>query len=607
MHCNSAGALFARRRSGSKRTMRPAAEMERIRMKKSIVIGALLLIALALPFAALAEGDAAEIKESTCSHNGGFTANGQNGHICILCKEEFGHNISAQVTEPTCQSVGYTMDVCEQCGWQGDQYDIRNADPDAHVWGEWTTTSESSCSVQGTRERACGVCLATESEKLPLAQHDLHAQICEPSCVEDGYTVEKCENCGYIGEKTDIVPRSAAYHKWGEFSVTEEPGCTEPGSQERVCSVCSAKHRQEIEAVGHKTELFTAAPGCEDGYTVERCTVCGEETGERTNIVPGGHKWSKWTTEAEADCEKDGLRQRTCSVCGKTEQEQIPALGHEFKEGVSRPTCVSDGYTAVICTKCGLQDGEKYDIVPAGEEYHVGDEDRWERESEPTCTEWGMYYQGCLYCDTMLEVPIMPKGHEAQEHVFEADFAHDGYKVEICSVCGKEAGQRYDIVPAGMYSVPMQETQVTDLEIAGMESAVLCTAVSEEGETAAVLEIRVDAAGVIEIDFDGEWFRENHVVRAVVHCGVLSIEAEAEGVLRIETAAAQEGEGLIITVLCSLPNDGFGEEAGQYRRGVYRAELSEDEPTMLRGRCMTIGAPKGKGTLLVVSSAQEDK
>ena len=36
--------------------MRPAAEMERIRMKKSIVIGALLLIALALPFAALAEG-----------------------------------------------------------------------------------------------------------------------------------------------------------------------------------------------------------------------------------------------------------------------------------------------------------------------------------------------------------------------------------------------------------------------------------------------------------------------------------------------------------------------------------------------------------------------
>jgi len=88
MHCNSAGALFARRRSGSKRTMRPAAEMERIRMKKSIVIGALLLIALALPFAALAEGDAAEIKESTCSHNGGFTANGQNGHIWLDGDEE---------------------------------------------------------------------------------------------------------------------------------------------------------------------------------------------------------------------------------------------------------------------------------------------------------------------------------------------------------------------------------------------------------------------------------------------------------------------------------------------------------------------------------------
>ena len=569
-------------------------------MKKNIWVLTLVLLALlALPALAQAQAEPA----AACAHTAGWSSIDAEKHACPLCGEERVHTLSRHTTEATCQSVGYTMDVCTACLWQSEQYDIRQADPQAHIWGEWTELVEPTCSAAGLRERTCTVCAETQQQESEPAEHELLAVIVEPTCVEDGYTILSCKNCDYAGEKTDIVPRSAAYHKWGEFSVTAEPTCETPGSQERKCSVCGANHRQEIEPTGHSVEKVTVAPGCEDGYTVDICTVCKEEIGERTQIIPGVHKWSKWEQTADPSCEGDGLRVRLCFACEKREEEILPATGHEFKEGVCKPTCVSDGYTAVVCAVCGEQDGEAYDIIPAGEEFHVWDDSRWERESEPTCTQWGLYYQGCMYCEAMKEVPIMPKGHEAEEFVFAADFAHDGYSVEICSVCGAEVCPRYDIVPAGMYAAEMMEMQVSDLEIKGMESAVLFTAQEEDGQTASVLEIRADASGIVDIDFEDEWFDGHNVVRAVVYSGELSVTVEAEGKVHVEMAAAHGEEGSLLSVLVSLPNDGFSEEHGEYKRGVYSAQLSQDAPLVLRGRCVLISAPRGTGTLLVVSTA----
>ena len=39
-------------------------------------------------------------------------------------------------------------------------------------------------------------------------------------------------------------------HSWGAWSVTKEPGCTEPGSRERICSDCDEKATEPIPA-GH--------------------------------------------------------------------------------------------------------------------------------------------------------------------------------------------------------------------------------------------------------------------------------------------------------------------------------------------------------------------
>lgn len=44
------------------------------------------------------------------------------------------------------------------------------------------------------------------------------------------------------------------------------------------------------------------------------------------------HVWDNITVKREADCENTGLREKTCSVCGITEKEIIPAAGHKWSE-----------------------------------------------------------------------------------------------------------------------------------------------------------------------------------------------------------------------------------------------------------------------------------
>ncbi len=54
------------------------------------------------------------------------------------------------------------------------------------------------------------------------------------------------------------------------------------------------------------------------------------------------HVFGDWTVETEPTCTEPGVRCRVCQQCGLKEREEIPALGHDFVDGV--------------CTRCGAVD-----------------------------------------------------------------------------------------------------------------------------------------------------------------------------------------------------------------------------------------------------------
>ena len=104
---------------------------------------------------------------------------------------------------------------------------------------------------------------------------------------------------------------------------------------------------------------------------------------------------TKPATEAE-----DGVKTFTCTRCGETKTEVIPALSHEhsYKAVVTAPTCTARGYTTHTCA-CGDSYVDTY-VDALGHAWDNG-----KVTKEPTETETGVKTFTCTRCgETKTEV-----------------------------------------------------------------------------------------------------------------------------------------------------------------------------------------------------------
>ena len=195
------------------------------------------------------------------------------------CEHEYGE---WQVeTEQTCETTGVSYRVCSKCDELTDGHKQTEEIP-AHFYGDWIVDHAPTCTSSGVKYRVCAKCLKVENVVLNEKGHnyDETGTVVAPTCTTEGYTGYKCKNCKDI-KKEDIVP--ALGHTYGDWTVTSAPTCTEAGSRERVCTVCdelTANHIQveTISALGHSYEETVVAPTYEaGGYTLHKCTVCGDE------------------------------------------------------------------------------------------------------------------------------------------------------------------------------------------------------------------------------------------------------------------------------------------------------------------------------------------
>lgn len=84
---------------------------------------------------------------------------------------------------------------------------------------------------------------------------------------------------------------------------------------------------------------------CEHTYSNDcdtSCNICGETR------ETGAHGYGDWTVTKEASCNKTGLQERTCSICGDVDKEIIEMLSHTDED--------EDG----ICEVCEKQFEIKY-------------------------------------------------------------------------------------------------------------------------------------------------------------------------------------------------------------------------------------------------------
>lgn len=284
-----------------------------------------------------------------------------------------------------------------------------------------------TCLTLGYDRYLCVDCGAIEKRDYEAALSHAFQSIVirDATCETPGKVLEICERCGTVQEST--TPKGEH-----EFSVTTVPAtCTSPGYTLRECAVCGGRHITDITAaLPHNYVDKTTPATCEGGgKTIHICEGCGSSfVTDYTD--PLGHSWDEGTEVTGSTCTGEGLIEYRCVRCGYHRLEgdaaagHVPgeaatcttpqlctkcgavivnALGHDYQEEVTEPTCTEMGYTTYTCSRCG--DTYKGDYTDAAG-HKPGD---WIIDQEPTTDSEGSKHKECEVCGETLETEEIEK------------------------------------------------------------------------------------------------------------------------------------------------------------------------------------------------------
>ena len=209
-----------------------------------------------------------------------------------------------------------------------------------HVYGEWKTVYEATCTEDGSRRRECEICGHKDIETLQKLGHDwgewkfdgknthtrtcvrdtLHtesesckytATVTDPTCEDKGYTSFECEVCGYSYKDNYI---DAKGHKYDEEHICTVCGTPSDTSghvySDGVCTICG---KSEAPAAwdGSVSEMLEGEGSEQSPYLI----TSGADLAYLAAQVNGGEKYAGVYFRLEADIDLGG-RNWTPIGCG---------------------------------------------------------------------------------------------------------------------------------------------------------------------------------------------------------------------------------------------------------------------------------------------------
>lgn len=232
------------------------------------------------------------------------------------------------VVAPTCTEQGYTHHVCMVKGCTYAPVDDTYVAATDHTWVK-TQTNPPTCTEKGTAFYKCSACGATRTEKIAPLGHDLSRCDLQPAatCTQPGRAVGTCARCGV--QINEVIPAKGHDYSYAETSVA--PTCTEPGHYKGTCPICGKDYDDVVPALGHDWgEWVTSIEPTVStvGYRYHICNRdgCGYREGEDIPKLHT-HTWDAGVVTQKPTAADPGVRTYTCTVCGQTRTEAIPATG----------------------------------------------------------------------------------------------------------------------------------------------------------------------------------------------------------------------------------------------------------------------------------------
>lgn len=232
------------------------------------------------------------------------------------------------VVAPTCTEQGYTHHICTVKGCPYAPVDDTYVAATDHTWVK-TQTNPPTCTEKGTQFYKCSACGATRTEKIAPLGHDLSRcdLVPDATCTQPGRAVGTCARCGV--QINEVIPAKGHDYSYAETSVA--PTCTEPGHYKGTCPTCGKDYDDVVPALGHDWGewVTTIEPTYTTvGYRYHVCNRdgCGYREGEDIPKLHT-HTWDAGVVTQKPTAAEPGVRTYTCTVCGQTRTEAIPATG----------------------------------------------------------------------------------------------------------------------------------------------------------------------------------------------------------------------------------------------------------------------------------------
>ena len=235
-----------------------------------------------------------------------------------------------------------------------------------YSWPEW---------VEGTKEYTEVATPVTDScnmEEIEAAVDPIHS---DGQLVDGKTAVMQCTDCGY---KTggEVIPAGEHDYQLSE-ELSTPATCVAEGENVYVCSVCgdTMTETAEIDPDAHHVVVDEAvAATCTTAGKTEgsHCDLCDTVLVEQEEIPALGHDFSVQAGESDATCITPGTTTWKCSRCEETEVRagEVNPNNHEGDvaldpETVKEATRGEDGYTGdTVCSACH-QVVTKGEVIPA--------------------------------------------------------------------------------------------------------------------------------------------------------------------------------------------------------------------------------------------------
>lgn len=227
---------------------------------------------------------------------------------CLFgCGKNHIHNYVESIIEPTCEEEGYTLYVCQSCGYS---YTDNYVDEKGHYWDNASIIKEPTCLEDGSVKYNCMNCDEVKYDIIEKSGHNIiDDEEVEPTFTSDGLTKgSHCSTCGEIIVPQEIIPKLeyTDYAYKVSFEYDKEVAYIEVFNNQNmsrdgeISDVCYSRDSSTGRPINDGNGQINFIVHCKEEYVVDSIEVEGQYKNVKDSIeigVNNGYRITKISSD----------------------------------------------------------------------------------------------------------------------------------------------------------------------------------------------------------------------------------------------------------------------------------------------------------------------